>query len=252
LTGVVIRADDVDQMVDFWLTAFESWYRRPDRGEVRFVPYEEHDGGVDVVITSGRRRPKNGKNRIHLDLASHHGLARYESDKECYEYFGARAVDIGQGELVPWTVYTDPEGNEFCLLKPRDRDKDTGVISAIVVDCADPPRLAEFWSAATGWDVVEREPDFAALRVPGELPYGPYLEFSRIADVNPEPSPVMLSFESYWPHQHDRDVAALEASGARRVRRHDGGDGGVSYTIVADPEGNEFRVVVPVWPPRAP
>jgi len=27
-------------------------------------------------------------------------------------------VNTGQGD-VPWTVLTDPEGNEFCVLSPR-------------------------------------------------------------------------------------------------------------------------------------
>ena len=34
---------------------------------------------------------------------------------------GARRVDVGQDESeVTWTVLADPEGNEFCLLSPRD------------------------------------------------------------------------------------------------------------------------------------
>jgi len=32
---------------------------------------------------------------------------------------GARRVDIGQSETVGWVVLADPEGNEFCVLRPR-------------------------------------------------------------------------------------------------------------------------------------
>lgn len=32
---------------------------------------------------------------------------------------GARRIHIGQDE-VTWTVMADPEGNEFCVLRPRD------------------------------------------------------------------------------------------------------------------------------------
>jgi len=32
---------------------------------------------------------------------------------------GARHLDIGQGD-VPWVVLRDPEGNEVCVLTPRD------------------------------------------------------------------------------------------------------------------------------------
>jgi hypothetical protein len=34
------------------------------------------------------------------------------------EGLGARWVDIGQSD-VPWVVMSDPEGNEFCVLRPR-------------------------------------------------------------------------------------------------------------------------------------
>jgi len=30
---------------------------------------------------------------------------------------GATDVDLGQGD-VSWTVLADPEGNEFCVLRP--------------------------------------------------------------------------------------------------------------------------------------
>ena len=51
---------------------------------------------------------------------------------------GATHVDIGQGD-VPWVVLADPEGNEFCVLEPREVYRDTGPVAAIVVDCVDPP-----------------------------------------------------------------------------------------------------------------
>lgn len=32
---------------------------------------------------------------------------------------GARRVDIGQTGNESWTVLADPEGNEFCILRPK-------------------------------------------------------------------------------------------------------------------------------------
>jgi len=32
---------------------------------------------------------------------------------------GARRVDIGQSGTESWTVLADPEGNEFCILRPK-------------------------------------------------------------------------------------------------------------------------------------
>jgi Glyoxalase-like domain len=56
---------------------------------------------------------------------------------------GATPADVGQGE-VPWVVLADPEGNEFCVLEPRERYIGTGRLAAVVVKAADPPALARF------------------------------------------------------------------------------------------------------------
>jgi hypothetical protein len=241
LTSIQFEATNVDALADFWLVELEPWrLNRVGNGELRLVPDEEDGSPLDVMFSPATPRPKSGKNRTHLDLNTHHTL-EYQSRRDALVHY-AQLVDIGQGELVPWTVVADQEGNEYCLLKPRDRYKETGVIAALVVDCLDPTLLARFWSAATGWEITESSAEFAALRSGS----GPFIEFSHVPDRNPEPSPVSLRFESFWPHQHDDDVAALVELGATLVRRV---DGPVSYSVLADPEGNEFRVVIPVWPP---
>ena len=33
---------------------------------------------------------------------------------------GARRVDVGQTGKESWTVLADPEGNEFCVVRPKD------------------------------------------------------------------------------------------------------------------------------------
>ena len=60
---------------------------------------------------------KTGWNRVHLDVRPYPGddaaaeAARLES-------LGATAIDLGRSD-IPWRVFADPEGNEFCLLAPR-------------------------------------------------------------------------------------------------------------------------------------
>jgi predicted enzyme related to lactoylglutathione lyase len=249
LTSIVFQAADVDALVYFWTGCVEEWAVESTGGrEIRIVPSEEDGSTLDLVFSPSTPGLKAGKNRIHLDLNTA-GMHEYQGNREAFPLIGARAVDIGQGELVPWTVFADPEDNEFCLLKPRDRYSDSGAIAAIVVDCADPELLASFWAAAAGWELVENEEEFAALRDPRQPSRGPFLEFSRVANRKQEPSRISLGFESYWAHQHDADVARLLDLGARAVRRH---DGEVCYSVLTDPEGNEFRVVVPTWPPPTP
>ncbi|MBB5897172.1 VOC family protein [Kutzneria kofuensis] len=65
--------------------------------------------------------PKTGKNRVHLDIAAPPGRHRLEVERILG--LGAARADIGQGNDEPWTVLTDPEGNEFCVLN-RDEPSD--------------------------------------------------------------------------------------------------------------------------------
>ncbi|HET9140105.1 VOC family protein [Actinophytocola sp.] len=248
LTSIVFEAADPAALAYFWTANVEGWHTRAVAGgEVRVVPPEDDGSTVDLAFSPVSVREKTGKNRIHLDLNTW-GTHDYQSAREAMPLTGATPVDIGQGELVPWTVLADPAGNEFCLLKPRERYAGAGALAAVVVDCGDPAGLAEFWSAATGWPIVENEPEFAALRAPGPPWGGPFLEFSRVPGRNPEPGPVSLGLESFWAHQHDDDIARLVELGARPIGRTDGAQ---ACSTLADPEGNEFRVVIPVWPPPA-
>jgi cell wall assembly regulator SMI1 len=60
---------------------------------------------------------KTGKNRLHLDLAP--GPDGRDAEVERILALGARRVDIGQSGAESWTVLADPEGNEFCILRPK-------------------------------------------------------------------------------------------------------------------------------------
>ncbi len=57
---------------------------------------------------------KSGKNGLHLDLRPD------DRDAEVARLIslGANRVDIGQSEPT-WVVLADPEGNEFCVLRPN-------------------------------------------------------------------------------------------------------------------------------------
>ena len=58
--------------------------------------------------------PKVAKNRLHLDLRSS-DLAR--ATEQALALGATRADDVYAGGR--WQVLRDPEGNEFCLLRPR-------------------------------------------------------------------------------------------------------------------------------------
>ncbi|MCI3272075.1 VOC family protein [Streptomyces cylindrosporus] len=193
--------------------------------------------GVDVVPVP---EPKSTtKNRTHLDLATtstaHHTelVARLTA-------LGATPADVGQGGQVPWTVLADPEGNEFCVLEPREIYRDTGPIAAVVVDCADPRAMARFWGEALDWILHEVTDEYARLRSASHT--GPYLEFLRTTDAKTVPDRVHLDLLPYPGDDQATEVARLRSLGATDL---DVGQGEVPWTCLSDPEGHEFCVLAP-------
>jgi catechol 2,3-dioxygenase-like lactoylglutathione lyase family enzyme len=59
--------------------------------------------------------PKTVKNRLHLDLRSS-DLAT--ATEQAVALGATRADDVYEGDR--WQVLRDPEGNEFCILRPLD------------------------------------------------------------------------------------------------------------------------------------
>ncbi|MDQ1047199.1 hypothetical protein QFZ76_005435 [Streptomyces sp. V4I2] len=119
------------------------------------------------------------KNRVHIDLAT--TSADHQADLVArLKELGATPVDVGQGD-VPWTVLTDPEGNEFCVAEPREIYRDTGPIAAVVADCTDPRAMARFWDEAMDRTLHEVTDDHAMLRSAKGV--GPYLKLLRTPDA---------------------------------------------------------------------
>ncbi|MEW2051737.1 VOC family protein [Streptomyces sp. NPDC005476] len=137
LTGIVIDALDAARLDRFWLDATRG---RTDGLRLRFVP---------------TTKPKAAqKNRLHLDLA---GGPDWQGEVARLLALGATRVDIGQGD-VPWDVLADPEGNEFCVLRPGHPGvlADAG-LAAICLDIAEEDRYGQwaFWEFQAGWRAVE-------------------------------------------------------------------------------------------------
>ncbi|WP_354637491.1 VOC family protein [Kitasatospora camelliae] len=190
--------------------------------------------GIDVVPVP---EPKAAaKNRVHLDLATTSAAHQAELVARL-EALGATPADVGQGD-VPWTVLADPEGNEFCVLEPRDVYRDTGPIAAVVVDCADPRAMARFWGEAIDWTLHEVTGDQASLRSAGGA--GPYLEFIRTPGVKTVPDRVHLDLLPYPGDDRAAEVDRLRSLGATGL---DLGQGDVPWTCLTDPEGHEFCVL---------
>jgi hypothetical protein len=168
--------------------------------------------------------PKTVKHRVHLDI--------YTRSLADLERVGAVVVEP-QREGWRWTIMGDPEGGEFCAFirdeLPADR------LHGLVVDSRDPAAIAQWWAEiydadlehhSEGWSTVEHVPNM------------PILTF----DFVPVPEPKTVKNRIHWDVTA-ADVDALVERGARVLRRP---DDEISWTVLADPEGNEFCV----FPPR--
>jgi hypothetical protein len=190
---------------------------------------------VDVIAVPD---PETVRYRVHLDLAT--TSAAHQADLVArLRELGATPADVGQGD-VPWTVLSDPEGNVFCVLEPREVYRDTGPIAAVVVDCADPQAMARFWGEATDWTVHEVTGDYARLR--SATGAGPYLEFLRTAGDSSGARRVHLDLVPCPGDGQAAEVARLQALGATPANV---GQGDVPWIVLSDPEGNEFCVLAP-------
>ena len=117
-----------------------------------------------------------------------------------------------------------------------------GWLRAVVVDAADPGRLAEFWQAVLGVGVVETAPDWIQLEPDRG---GAFLAFEPAPDGEPP-----TGFRTRPDIEvDDMDVARtrIEALGGTLVEVIHARPGESHYRM-ADPEGNEFTVVLPLPP----
>jgi hypothetical protein len=108
----------------------------------------------------------------------------------------------------------------------------------IVVDCADPGKLARFWAAALGYELVDDEADLASIEDP--ISDAPAMTFQRVTEVKNGKNRVHFDL-TVGDEAFDAAKDTLLGLGAHEV---DVGQGeGRSWAVLADPEGNEFCLV---------
>ena len=115
LHHVVIDAHDLPRLAQFWAQAL-GWHILSERErEVVIGPAVTAPVGICFMPVTD---PKTVKNRVHLDLTSSAADRLQEIDR--LVALGARRVDIGQTGAESWIVLADPEGNEFCVVRPKE------------------------------------------------------------------------------------------------------------------------------------
>ena len=115
LHHIVVDAHDLPGLARFW-TQVLGWKVLSEReNEIVIGTDENAPVGMCFMPVAD---PKTVKNRVHLDLTS----SAEDRDQEIDRLLalGARRVNIGQTGAESWTVLADPEGNEFCVVRPKE------------------------------------------------------------------------------------------------------------------------------------
>src|SRR5262249_33407296 len=111
-----IDTADPSKLAGFWEAAL-GWRRTyEDDVEVALEPPagSPEDGVAPDLLFLRVPEDKSGKTRLHTDLRPTNQAAEVARLEE----LGARRTDVGQGPDVGWVVMADPDGNEFCVLRP--------------------------------------------------------------------------------------------------------------------------------------
>jgi catechol 2,3-dioxygenase-like lactoylglutathione lyase family enzyme len=214
--NLCIDAVDPRQMAAFWA---ELLGLRVDDGgddDVRLVGASpQHTLYVNRVP-----EPVTVKQRVHFDV--------HAEALDDVLALGATPSDL---ESFRWKVVRDPEGGELCVFEretvPAYRLYEIGV------DSADALATARWWAEVLGARVDE-EDDWASVEDISAAPFE-CLVFA------PVPEAKTVKNRIHWDVVVP-DLGALVEAGARVLRER---DDEISWTVMADPEGNEFCAFAP-------
>jgi predicted enzyme related to lactoylglutathione lyase len=113
----------------------------------------------------------------------------------------------------------------------------TSLVETLTVDCRDPEPVAAFWCVVLGYEMAEADEEGAWIVDPAGRGW-PLLFL-----IVPESKSVKnrLHLDLSPPSTMAEEVERLVAAGASVLRRVD--EGGSFWTVMTDPEGNEFCVL---------
>jgi len=121
----------------------------------------------------------------------------------------------------------------------------------LVVDCQDPRMQAAWWAEALDWTVIHESdkecvivPSWADDTVIRETPWervGPGMVFVPVSEGKSIKNRLHIDLAPHLSQDRNAEIARLERLGARRMDV--GQTDAATWTVLADPEGNEFCVL---------
>ncbi len=130
---------------------------------------------------------------------------------------------------------------QVCYLRPMNIR-----IQCLVIDSHNCPALARFWADALGWRVTYEDAHQSVVEPPEgspEVDVAPDLLFVKVPDDKTAKNRLHLDLR---PADQAAEVSRLVGLGAQPATI--GQDDDVKWTVLADPEGNEFCVLPPLEP----
>ncbi|ELP62553.1 VOC family protein [Streptomyces turgidiscabies] len=118
ISELVLGCRDPEVLARFWCEVLDFVVLDREGDDMYEIGARDGFGGSQpTIILSRRDDPEKGKSRLHIDI----NATDRDQDAELERLLklGARKADIGQTGQEQWHVLSDPEGNEFCLLKSR-------------------------------------------------------------------------------------------------------------------------------------
>ncbi|WP_189330377.1 VOC family protein [Actinoplanes ianthinogenes] len=119
IAAIVVDCADPRAMAGFWGAAMGWTPHEVTDDYARLRAATASGPYLEFLRVRGERR---WWNRAHLDVVPGRGedqaaqVARLRG-------LGATPADVGQGDDVSWVVLADPEGNEFCVLAPPEKER---------------------------------------------------------------------------------------------------------------------------------
>jgi hypothetical protein len=113
-------------------------------------------------------------------------------------------------------------------------------LSNLCFDASDPVLLARFWARALGWEIYDETHDEIGVLPTDGTRF--ILVFLPVSEPKIAKNPIHLDLVSESVDHQQEIVDRLIALGARHVDIGQGSD--ADQVVLADPEGNEFCIVV--------
>ena len=110
-------------------------------------------------------------------------------------------------------------------------------VDSLTFDCAEPKTVADFWCGVLGYELIDIDEEDAVIRDPSGA--GWRLLFQVVPEGKAVKNRVHLDLRP--PESMATDVERVKALGATEFRFVE--EGGSFWTVMLDPEGNEFCVL---------